>query len=59
MRCEERERGTVGGIGRREQAVELGDEVRVAGVCGTEREVQLARLLELAPKEEDGFGGWG
>ena len=34
----------------------MGDEVRVAVVCGTEREVQLARLLELAPKEEDGFG---
>ena len=37
----------------------MGNERCVPGVCRTEREVQLAGLLEFAPKEEDGFRRWG
>lgn len=59
MGCEERERGTLRGCGRRDQGVELGNEGCVPGVRRTEREVQFAGLLESAPKEEDGFRGWG
>lgn len=28
-------------------------------MCRTEREVQLARLLEFAPEQENGLGCWG
>lgn len=50
MGCEKCERGTICGCRRREQGVELGNEACVASVCGTEREVQFAGLLEFAPK---------
>ena len=60
--CQEREGGSVRrrcGRRRGEQGVELRDEGCVAGVRGAEGEVQFAGLLEFAPEEEDGFGGWG
>ena len=50
VRCEERERGTIRGRGRRQQCIEIGHEGCVAGMDRTEREVQLAGLLELAPE---------
>lgn len=53
MGCEERERGSIFSCRRRKQGVEFGDDGCIAGVCGTNGQIQFAGFLEFAPKKED------